>query len=32
MDSHAELKDFKSLDDMTRWSNKATLADWHIGP
>jgi prepilin-type N-terminal cleavage/methylation domain-containing protein len=32
MDSHAELKDFRSLDDMTRWSNAATKADWHVGP
>ncbi|HMN41100.1 MAG TPA: prepilin-type N-terminal cleavage/methylation domain-containing protein [Phycisphaerales bacterium] len=31
MDGHAELRDFKSLDDMTRWSNNATAADWHVG-
>jgi type II secretory pathway pseudopilin PulG len=31
MDGHAELRDFWTLDDMTRWANGANAAQWHIG-
>lgn len=31
VDGHSDLKDFRSLDDMTRWSNKAASSDWYVG-
>lgn len=30
-DGHSELQTFGSLDDMTRWSNKASTKGWFIG-
>ncbi len=30
-DSHAELAEFRALDDMTRWASAASRADWSIG-
>lgn len=31
LDGHAELTDFKSLDNMQRWADRATRPDWTIG-
>lgn len=31
LDGHAELTDFRSLDDMRRWADRATRPDWTIG-
>ena len=30
-DTHAELQDFRTLDDMTRWASAATRPAWTIG-
>jgi hypothetical protein len=31
LDAHAELAEFRTLDDMTRWANSANRSDWSIG-
>ncbi len=31
LDGHAELADFRALDEMRRWADRASRADWTIG-
>ncbi len=32
VDGHVDMQGFDALNDMTRWSHRATTSDWTIGP